>query len=665
MNAISSMQREVETHVRQSYGSIEANGGDDDQDGGQDVDCQQNGSINASTTCSKTGERVERPKVMALSVVLVALCLVVYSTTIHVRAVTPIHGSSSNNNNNNNDGVLRHNARDSTGKSASSSPTMALVRPSTTQQADLKKKPFTIPFPQVDRADYGDPVSSFLQEDLFADRLRSTSTESPNRFIFPFPTGAFWTNFALPSTADKGISYPIAVYPYAYKWSPAGFLQASYAASHRQEDATSIRDNFYPDVSIASVETDVSQRKIQSFDPLSVTLRFSAAAANNSSDDEASSSSHYFESYLVQGSPYITMKYQILTPSIKALSQFLDLEPISNSDDSGGTSERRLSSTANGIKSVTGTHFLAKTREGLDWMIASSEPITLDFNTRIPTTLTASKPFSGVLRLACLPGKHGENKSEQHSKSSTTGLQRLVEHSSVYPIGGAVDWTFRTTKENRVATLHFDFDTKTFDDANDDSSKELLMLALPHHAKLLPKDVLLSSKKEFDLTYECIKGQMTAVTGSSWKYDEPLLNIGFAEGPGSVKPDDKVLNDSRVRESLINNLQHDVNIALPVLNENIYGYGKQAARLAQLVFIGNELLRTGKETDSAVIDLVKLVDKTVQALYKAMASLLDSETNDKLIYDANLGGIVTSDGLANTQADFGNGMYNDHHFHYS
>jgi endo-1,3(4)-beta-glucanase len=34
------------------------------------------------------------------------------------------------------------------------------------------------------------------------------------------------------------------------------------------------------------------------------------------------------------------------------------------------------------------------------------------------------------------------------------------------------------------------------------------------------------------------------------------------------------------------------------------------------------------------------------------------------VYDSNLGGLVTIDGLLNPQADFGNGRYNDHHFHY-
>jgi len=372
--------------------------------------------------------------------------------------------------------------------------------------------------------------------------------------------------------------------------------------------------------------------------------------------DDASTKSAYFESYLVQGSPYITIKYQTLTPSIKALSRFTDLQLIVSNDN-----KRRLSD--DGVMSVTGTHFIAKTLEGLDWLIASSEPITLHFNTRIPTTITGSDVFTGVLRFACLPTTtmSDEHISKSSNQKESTGLQRLIQHSSVYPTGGNVDWTFRSTNEGRVATLRFDFNTETF--GNDEDDTELLMLALPHHAELLSKHVLLESREEFDLSFECIKGRMTAVTGSSWEYDELLLDIGFAEGPGSIV-DDKILNDPRVRDSLVHNLQHDVKIALPVLNENIYGYGKQAARLAQLAFIADKLLRDGDDSLADGDELAELLENTVQTLYNVMQSLLNAATHDKLVYDANLGGIVTSDGLENTQADFGNGRYNDHHFHY-
>jgi endo-1,3(4)-beta-glucanase len=51
-------------------------------------------------------------------------------------------------------------------------------------------------------------------------------------------------------------------------------------------------------------------------------------------------------------------------------------------------------------------------------------------------------------------------------------------------------------------------------------------------------------------------------------------------------------------------------------------------------------------------------------LKELLTSLLLDKTSDSLVYDINMGGLVTSDGLIDSHADFGNGRYNDHHFHY-
>ena len=163
-----------------------------------------------------------------------------------------------------------------------------------------------IPFPSVDRGDYGDPVEGFIDMDLFHPSLLSTT--EPRAFVFPFPTGAFWTNLIVPPPTDAQ-SYPVAVYPYAYKWSSSG-LQVSYPSSHRVVQKTSIIDTFAPDLSFTTKE-DIDQRYVTRFDPLSVTLRYTTSSKDSK-----------WESVLVQGSPYITLKYLSATPVIRALSIF-------------------------------------------------------------------------------------------------------------------------------------------------------------------------------------------------------------------------------------------------------------------------------------------------------------------------------------------------------
>ena len=43
---------------------------------------------------------------------------------------------------------------------------------------------------------------------------------------------------------------------------------------------------------------------------------------------------------------------------------------------------------------------------------------------------------------------------------------------------------------------------------------------------------------------------------------------------------------------------------------------------------------------------------------------LGGTNGDKLVYEQVWGGVCISNGLNDHNADFGNGMYNDHHFHY-
>ena len=116
----------------------------------------------------------------------------------------------------------------------------------------------------------------------------------------------------LKPTSDQGLSYPIFAYPYGFKWSPTT-LVTSYPPLRRKVDATSIRDVFNPDLTFGSEEA-VANRHVLSFDPLSVSIRFLTSDHRNRSN--------YWESYIVRGSPYVTIFYRAATPVITPLSIF-------------------------------------------------------------------------------------------------------------------------------------------------------------------------------------------------------------------------------------------------------------------------------------------------------------------------------------------------------
>ena len=335
--------------------------------------------------------------------------------------------------------------------------------------------------------------------------------------------------------------------------------------------------------------------------------------------------------------------------------------------------------------------------------------------------MVASKPFKGTIRLAIIPpsSKVEDSGNGMAQISSSTGLRRLVYHASVYPTGAKVDYSFRdptapatTTNigknvlsgitgitgsggvlknlaqktqppkgEGRVADVHFHFTTKTANSnantANAATGKTtgLLMLSLPHHAFTFTKSHILDGK-HFDLVYQCIKGAMTPVVGSVWTYEEKLLPLGFEPSAGDAsKSLDSILSNKAVRKVLADNLEDDVKIAPPVRTENVYGFGKQVARLAQLAHIADKLLGpenptthgdNSSETSSTLshsgtrLDdrLIKVRQTAMQKLSENLELLFTDQLSDSLLYDASLGGLVSSDGLADFNADFGNGRYN-------
>ena len=295
----------------------------------------------------------------------------------------------------------------------------------------------------------------------------------------------------------------------------------------------------------------------------------------------------------------------------------------------------------------------------------SSEPINLVYDKIRKTSIVSTDPFTGVIRLALVPSSG----TGDDTVTTSTGLRRLIYHAGVYPIGGDVSWEYKTpissggtsktstqtaqaNATSKTAVVHFNFKTQSMTDTSlrpNVATNGLLMLALPHHAQLLPKKSLLKLK-HFDLTYHCIKGPLTPVVGSTWSYEEPLLDMDFdAQLPEW---------DDGVRQMILDQIDDDLSRVLPTRTENIYGFGKQVARLAQLVHIAGRLKGPGNATTPATQQASDLLDRGSSQLQKFLGMFMSSNVTDSLLFDSNMGGIVSTDGLNDKGEDFGNGRYN-------
>lgn len=197
------------------------------------------------------------------------------------------------------------------------------------------------------------------------------------------------------------------------------------------------------------------------------------------------------------------------------------------------------------------------------------------------------------------------------------------------------------TQRNGIVT--FEFETESLTDTSlrpNAIMNGLLMLALPHHTQGLPPQVKLNSKK-FDLSYRCIKGIMTPIIGSQWTYKEPLPNLKFDDHVHTV--------DAGVRDIILNQIEDDLTRVLPTNDENIYGLGKQVARLSQLVHIADRIEGTNRTEESSVTERGK------ELLFHYLEAILSSQVVDYLVFDNNMGGLVSKNGLADKSEDFGNG----------
>ncbi|KAL3788862.1 LOW QUALITY PROTEIN: hypothetical protein ACHAW5_009219 [Stephanodiscus triporus] len=170
--------------------------------------------------------------------------------------------------------------------------------------------------------------------------------------------------------------------------------------------------------------------------------------------------------------------------------------------------------------------------------------------------------------------------------------------------------------------------------------------------------------------------------------------------------------DQSIRDLILNTVESDLKVNLPDLSSGAYSFGKQIARLAQLAHIAEvvgaanmieidtEVNRIKNKTEidldqspisssmpppldtapskssspdarTTTTTTTTTTTATTGAAARAFALLekylimwLAGGSDERLVYDAQLGGILSKVGTEDINADFGNGRYNDHHFHY-
>ncbi|WP_437645607.1 glycosyl hydrolase [Sorangium sp. So ce362] len=259
---------------------------------------------------------------------------------------------------------------------------------------------------------------------------------------------------------------------------------------------------------------------------------------------------------------------------------------------------------------VTGDRFEISLNNGQKWVLYAFPEITLEWDA---LSMAADEKYEGSLRLALVPGPNA--------------AAELDEHAAVIPVGGDIE---ASVKED-TASVRFVWRTE--------GEGDLLTMALPHHMKHLDK------LQTADISYPTVIGKMTGVSGATWELVYPLSTIGW-DAPRRASDE--------WGDALVDALEDDRTFTpdQAVVGTDPYLGGKQIAKLARLAQIAE------------VVGKADLAEELRARLKSHLNPWLNGENANPLVYDTTWGGLVTTNGLADETADFGQGYYNDHHFHY-
>ncbi|KAF7058756.1 hypothetical protein CFC21_065748 [Triticum aestivum] len=257
------------------------------------------------------------------------------------------------------------------------------------------------------------------------------------------------------------------------------------------------------------------------------------------------------------------------------------------------------------------TKWRLRMNSGQTFLLYASAPIALS---QASVTQLAAPGFSGVIRIAYLPDPAMEAVLDQYSRCYPTAGEAALNR----PF--CIDYTWRKQGWG-----------------------DLLMLANPLHLRLLPDDC--SVRVLDDFKYRSIDGDLVGVVGDSWVLKTDPLSPTWHSTRG--------VNDDGVDE-VVSALRKDVDslASSPITTTSSYFYGKAIARAARLALIAEEV---------GCPDVIPAVHRFLKA---TVTPWLDgSFQGNGFLYDPKWGGLVTKQGLQDSGADFGFGIYNDHHYH--
>ncbi|KAF1327030.1 Beta-glucanase, partial [Globisporangium splendens] len=327
------------------------------------------------------------------------------------------------------------------------------------------------------------------------------------------------------------------------------------------------------------------------------------------------------ESDLVSGMVYTTAKYTSLSPKL-----------ISTAAISSVNGKAARSGDV-----FRGSKFEISCNNGQTWVVyaLSSDGVSdkeTSFTVDGRSSLNASGSFDGILRAALAVENSWVPTLDTYRSCIVQGASVSIESDAAY------SFNWKTMGNCASGLLHY---------------------AMAHHVDSMDASGSGPQKVVGMVTHSTTRGsfQAYATRPSSalvWKFSETQ------QVPSDFYPARKVSSSVVQSQRILEHLRTDIvntDWSIPT-GGSYYFNGKTAQKYASLCLMANDAAIVGQDKS--------LLNQCLAKLRTIMLPFVNNGWTNKLQYDRVYRGIVSSEGYKKNDlnADFGNTMYNDHHFHY-
>ncbi|GAB9469637.1 putative endo-1,3-beta-glucanase [Globisporangium polare] len=318
-----------------------------------------------------------------------------------------------------------------------------------------------------------------------------------------------------------------------------------------------------------------------------------------------------FESTLVSGMPFATAKYTALTPSFSTVYAIISV---------------------NGQNAVSGLvtnsdRFVLELNNGQRWTLYFSASVSLKVDGM--SKLIGLAQFTGTSRVALIPSADKQSIFDTARFCVLEGGDVEARDESSY------SYNWKTSGSCGSGLLHY---------------------AQIHHVDTL--DRTSAAEASGVEAYSTTRGKMTALltktTPPVWRFtDTQAVPVDFYP---PRKPSASVVTAQKIKETLTSDIRADWSLPL---DGSYYYNGKAAQKYASLCLMANDASVVGSSDTT-------LRSECVTKLKNILTPFLENKWTNTLSYDTVYRGILSSQGFKqnDANADFGNTMYNDHHYHF-